>query len=521
MSRMRSGFVGAVSLVALAAVLSRLLGYVREMLLAAKFGATGVTDAYLVAQEIPGAIYFVVSSSLVLAFIPVYREVVERWGEEAAWRLVNTVLNVATLAFAALWLVGELAAPALIPLLAPGFSAESERLAVSLTRVMLPILLLVSLSGLSAGVLNAHRRFAAPAFFGLASNLVVVVTLLWVQEAGQISWVAYSLVGGWALGALIQLVDLLRTGYRYRPVMDLAEPALGRVWRMLLPVLVATSVTQVQTFAARVVASHLAEGTISFLNYAVRISQLPFNVIGLALTTVIYPTLAEQSASGGQDELKETLRDGLRRLAFLLVPMAVGTALFAVPIVRVVFERGAFTPDDTRMTAAALQFYAIGILFTGWVDMLNRTFYAVQDSLTPMWTALVMIAFNIVLNVALVGPLGHAGLALSASLAPFLGSLVLLARLRMRLGRLGGREIAGSLLTYLATSGAGALLGWLVWQGGVRFLGNGTLAQLILLILALGAIVVVHVAAALLLRTPDGAELNRIAGRLLRRTRDT
>lgn len=521
MSRTRSGVLGAVSLVALAAVLSRVLGYVRDMLLAAKFGASGVTDAYTVAKGLPEAVSFVVSNALVLAFIPVYREVVERRGEEAAWRLVNTVLNVATLVFVALWLAGELAAPGLIPLLNPGLSAESRGLAVSLTRIMMPMLLLVSLSGLSAGVLNANRRFAAPAFFGLASNLVVVAALLWVQESGQISWVAYSVVGGWALGVLIQLVDLWRTGYRYRHVVDLAEPALGRVWRLFLPVLLPTAVNEVQTFAARFVASRLAEGTISSLNYAVRISQLPFNVIGLALTTVIYPTLAEQGAAGGRDDLKETLRDGLRRLSFLLVPMAAGTALFAVPIVRLVFERGAFTAEDTHMTAAALQFYAVGILFTGWMDMLNRTFYAVQDSVTPMWTALAMIALTIVLNAALVGPLGHAGLALSASLAPLLGSLFLFGRLRLRLGPLGGRQIAGSLLTYLATSAAGALLGWLIWQGGERVLGTGTLAQLLLLVLALGAIVLVHVAAAVLLRTPDGAELGRIARRLLGGKRDT
>jgi len=518
---MRSGLLGAASLVALASVLSRVLGYVRDMLLAARFGASGVTDAYTVAKGIPEAISFVVSNALVLAFIPVYREVVERRGEEAAWRLVNTVLNVATLAFAVLWLAGELAAPALIPLLNPGLSAASERLAVGLTRIMMPMLLLVSLSGLSAGVLNANRRFAAPAFFGLASNLVVVATLLWVQESGQISWVAYSVVGGWALGVFLQLFDLRRTGYRYRAVIDLAEPALGRVWRLFLPVLLPTSVNEVQTFAARFVASHLAEGTISSLNYAARISALPFNVVGLALTTVIYPTLAEQGAGGGNDDLKETLRDGLRRLAFVLVPMAVGTALFAVPIVRLVFERGAFTPEDTRMTAEALQFYAVGILFTGWVDMLNRTFYAVQDSLTPLWAAVAMIALTIVLNVALVGPLGHAGLALSASLATLVGGLFLLWRLRRRLGRLGGRQIAGSLLVYLCTTSAGALLGWGIWQGGLRVLGTGTLVQLILLILSLGAIVLVHVAAAVLLRTPDGVELKRIAGRILGRTRDT
>lgn len=515
----RKSLLAAASLVALAAVLSRMLGYVREVLLAATFGASNITDAYLVAQEIPGAVYHVVSISMVLAFIPVYREAVQKRGEKAAWRLVNSVLNVTLLLFAGLWLVGELAAPLYIPLLAPGFSREALTLTIGLTRAMLPLLLLVGVTGLSAAVLNANQRFGPPAFFGLASNVVVVATLAIAFRPEHITWVAYAVVAGGVLGALIQVVAMPGVGYRYQAVLDLADPALKRVWVLLVPVMIATSVTQVQTFAARFVASHLEEGTISFLNYASRISALPFSVVGLAVTTVIFPTLAEHGAAGRLDELRESLRSGMRTLAFLLIPMAVGCFVFAEPITRLMFERGAFTADDTRMTAYALQFFSLGILFLGWVDVLNRAFYALQDSVTPMWMAAVMMGLNIALNFLLVDHMGHGGLALSASVAPLVGSLLLLWRLRGRIGTLGAWEMARALLSYVATSLLGAGAGWWLMRFGTTALGGGTLMQALLLVVALMLILAVHIGAAILFNTPDGQEIRRMGARVIGKVR--
>lgn len=515
----RKSLVAAAGLVALAAILSRVLGYGREVLLAAKFGASNITDAYLVAQEIPGAIYHTVSISMVLAFIPVYREVVQRRGEEAGWRLVNSALNATVLLFAGLWLAGELGAPLFIPWLAPGFTAQALALTISLTRAMMPLLLIVAVTGLTAAVLNANRRFGPPAFFGLASNVVVVGTLAVASRPEHIHWVAYAVVAGGIVGALIQVVAMPRVGYRYQAVLDVTDPALRRVWTLLMPVVVATSVIQVQTFAARFVASHLEEGTISFLNYASRVSALPFTVIGLAVTTVIFPTLAEQGVSGRIDDLRETLKSGMRTLAFLLIPMAVGVLIFAEPITRLMFERGAFTAEDTHMTAYALKFFSLGILFVGWVDMLNRAFYALQDSITPMWMAVVMMGLNIALNFLLVDVMGHGGLALSASVAPLVGSLLLLWRLRPRVGAVGFGEMARALLSYIATSLLGAGAGWWVIRFGTGALGESTLMQALLLAVALTLILVVHIGAALLFNTPDGDEIRRIGTRVMGKLR--
>lgn len=519
MSTPRKSLVAAASLVALAAVLSRLLGYVREVLLAAKFGATGITDAYLVAQEIPGAVYSVVSLALVLAFIPVYREVVQRQGEVEGWRLVNSVLNVTLLFFAGLWVVGELGAPLFMSWLAPGFSAEALALTVKLTREMMPLLVVIGVTGITAAVLHANQRFGPPAFFALASNVVVVGALALATRPGHIHWVAYATVAGHVLGTLIQMGSMPALGYRYQLVIAAGEPAFRRVWQLLLPLMLATSVVQVQTFAARFFASHLEEGTISFLSYAARVSALPFSVVGLAVTTVLFPTLAELGSAGRYNDLREAVKGGLRTLAFLLVPMAVGVGVFAEPITRLMFERGAFTASDTQMTAYALQFFSVGILFSGWTDLLTRAFYALQDSMTPMWIALLTIGLNIGLNFALVDLMGHGGLALSASLSLLAGNLLLLWRLRSRLGVLDAGGLARSLLSYLATSLLGAGAGWALFRFGGVVLGHRMMIQALLLVMALALIVVVHVGAAILLSTPDGDEIRNMGRRLLGKVR--
>lgn len=515
----RKRFFAAAGLVAALSILSRLLGYVREALLASRFGASSVTDSFLVAQEIPASIYFVISASLVLAFIPVYRSVIQKRGEKEAWRLFNSALNVTGLISIALLVIGWVLAPVYMPLLVPGFGPDALALVVRLTRTMLPLLLIMGMNGLAAAVLNARERFGAPALVGFLSNLIVVAALLVVTEPGQILWVAVAVVLGGLLGMLVQVALLPKIGFRYQPAIDWQDPMLATVGRLIVPVVIATSVQQVQTFATRLVASGLAEGTISALNYANRIAALPYGVIGLAVTTVIFPTLAEQGAAGRYEELRETISRGLRLLGFLLIPMAVGTFLFGGPLIRLVFERGAFTAEDTQVTVMALQYYCLGILFVGWVDLLNRTLYAVQDSTGPMLAAIVTVVVNVLLNLVLVGPFGHGGLALSASLSYLVGVLMLLRRSGRRLGALPLGGVLRSVLSSLGGSIVGGALGWLLLAVGTRLLGGGRLIQAGLVLSGLIVLVLCHVGLALGLKTDEGLWLREWLGARLGRLR--
>lgn len=500
-----SSLFRSASLISLAYVVSRFMGYLREAMLAARFGATHITDAYLVAQEIPNALFAAVSVALLMVFIPVYRETVHKRGAEAGWRLLSTVLTATLVLAAALALLGTLAAPSLVPALVPGLPAEVQDLAVALTRVTMPTMLFLAAGGVCAGVLNANRHFAAPAFAPLISNVVLLGTLFLVTRPEQIFWVAWGSVGGVAAGALLQASQVPRLGYRYRFGLDWSDPALAQMGRLILPVSLSATAAQLQNIADRFMASHLAEGSISALNYAVRLNSLPYGVIGAAIATVLYPMLAESAAAGRRDELRETMANGLRTLSYVLLPMALGLLAFREPIVRFFFQRGAFDPAATAMTAYALGFYAVGILFFGWYDFMNRGFFALQDSITPMWIGLGMVGLNIVLNLVLVGPFAIGGLALGTSLSTALAVGVQMWRLQARMGSMGGVGLVRAVLGNVLTAALGTATGYGLYA--VMGEGGSTLLQLARLVAGLATVLAVHAGLGMLMGNREGTQL--------------
>lgn len=500
--------IKAATVVSAALVLSRLLGYVREALLASRFGATHVTDAYVVSSELPGALFAALSQALLLVFIPVYRTVLQNQGAEAGRRLANTVLNATLLVSAVLVALGWVFAPMLVPNLVPGLPGQVQSLAVSLTRTMLPMMLFLALSGVFAAVLNANRFFTGPALLGFVSNLAVISVLLVVTGPSQVHWVAWSVVAGALAGALVQLPWLRRASFSYDLSMDLKNPALRQIGRLILPVIVTATAIQMQNFVDRFLASHLAEGSIAALNYAVRVNALPYGVIGAAISTVLYPNLAEYAAAGSRDELQRSVTGGLGTLAFVLLPMSLGLVAFREPIVQVFFQRGAFDPRATAATAYALEFFAAGILFFGWLDFVNRCFFVLQDTLTPMWISLLMVVLNIGFNIFLVRPMAQGGLALGTSMATAIGVGLLLWHLRRRLGGFQVGPLLRSTAGSLASAAVGTLAGLGVYRFALLFVpGARLMAQVTRLGAALGTVVIVHVLLAALLGNREGADL--------------
>lgn len=492
--------VKAAGLVSVALALSRVLGYAREALLAARFGATYTTDAYVVAHDIPTTLFASISAALVMVFIPVYRNVLEQDGEQAGWRLVNTVLNASVLLAVVLMALGFVVAPMAVPLLVPGLPEQALNLATALTRTMLPMVLFVAIAGVGAAVLNANRRFTVPSLVGFVNNVAVVAALLLVTGATQIFWVAGAVVLGALLSAAIQLPLLPGLGFRYQLVIDWRNPWLRRILHLIVPVLITTIAVQLQNFVDRYLASRLAEGSISALNYAVRLNSLPYGVIGVAITTVLYPNLAELAARGERAEMRRTMARGLRTLAFVLVPMALAVIVFCQPLVQIVFQRGAFDPDATTATATALRFYAAGILFFGWIDFLNRCLFALQDTVTPMWVAVGMVGLNIGFSLLLVGPLAHGGLALGTSLSAAVGTGLLLLHLRRKLGRMEGSTLVRDLAMTVGTAIAGVAVGYVTSGAVARMVtGSGLVAQALRLGSGLAMVVLVHVTLAILL----------------------
>ncbi|MGE5482444.1 MAG: murein biosynthesis integral membrane protein MurJ [Bacteroidota bacterium] len=408
----RDRLVKAATIVAVLTVVSKSLGFFREASLAAVFGATHATDAYLVAQTIPGLIFSSVGMALGTTFIPVYAQVRRDQGTGAAFAMANSVINATIVLGFAFVALGEVFAVPLARLVAPGFHGPVYDLTVWLSRVMFPMVIFEALSGLVSGLLQSEGNFTVPAGVGVGFNFIIISAILGLGPRFGISSVAAGTV--LAVGAQVawQWPALRRSGFHWRPTLEWRDPGLRRIWQLAGPILIASSVAQIGLVVDRILASGLFEGSVAALNYANRLMVLVPNILGSAIVTVIYPTLARYSANGEWDRYTASLGESVRLINLLLVPVTVGMAVLSAPFVRLAFERGAFDSRATAATAWALLYFAPATAGMALRDMLSRAFFAFQDTTAPTVTAVIAVAINVILDLALVGTLKQGGLAL-------------------------------------------------------------------------------------------------------------
>lgn len=413
---------GAAAVVVVITVVSKVLGFAREAALAAVFGASAALDAYLVAMIIPSLLFGVVGATITTVGIPVFAAHIHdpaRRGELPGllWSTFHGMLLFLGLTVLAVWPM----APWLVAVLAPGFEGEQARLAVFLVRVLLPAVVFMGLAGWAQGVLNAHQRFTAPAAMGIPYNVIIIAAALLAGGRWGIAAVAAATLAAIAAQFLIQLPTFRRLGLAYRPFFDPRHPGLVRMLLLAGPVLVGVGANQFNVIVDRMLASGLAEGSISALNFAQKALNLPVGLFALPLVTVLYPSLSRQNVEGDAAAFRETVARGLSVLGFLMLPMTVGLIVLRADFVRFLFQRGAFDAADAAMTGTAVLFYGLGLPFIVWRDYLNRAFYAAQDTATPTWTGVAAVAINVGLNLALVRVMGLGGLALATSAAALAG----------------------------------------------------------------------------------------------------
>src|SRR5213594_3343039 len=456
----RAGVVSA------AVFASRILGLVREQVFAVFFGAGRELDAFITAFRIPNLLRdLFAEGALSAAFVTTFTWRLEHEGEAAAWRLANLVVNALAIVVGAITLAGIWFAPALVTAIAPGFAdiPGKVELTVALTRIMFPFLLLVALAAVAMGILNTRHLFGVPAaasaFFNLGSIVGGLGCATWLAP-GYLSGVlgrgpapdpglvtramtgmAIGTLAGGLLQLLVQVPSLWRVGFRYRPLLALRDPGLRQVARLMGPATIGAAAVQVNVFVNNNFASYLGNGPVSWLNVAFRFMQLPIGLFGVALGTVTLPLVSRHVARGDRPALRRTLAESLELVGLLCLPAAAGLALFAVPVIGLIYEHGRFTPADTTAAAQALAAYTAGLAGYAGIKVLAPAFYALDDARTPMLVSLVSIGVNYVLNWTFVRRLGfgHVGLALSTS-AVALGNFALLyVVLRRRVGPLGSR----------------------------------------------------------------------------------
>jgi putative peptidoglycan lipid II flippase len=409
-----------------------LLGLVRSVAIADAFGTDPELDAFWVAFRLPDLVFqLLAGATLSAAFIPVFSRVVLRHGEEDAWRLASSVLNLVAIATFVLAAVAFILAPLIVPLFAPGLGEATGRqdelraLAVDLTRLMLISPLFFGISGMFMGILNARQHFAAPAFAPVIYNLGIIAGAWWLSESLGVHGLAWGAVVGAAGHLLIQVPALYRAGMRWSPSLDFFSSSVQDVMRLMGPRVIGLAAAQINIIALIFFASFISDGAISVINYAFLIVMLPVGVIGMAISTAAFPTLARLAAAGEDSRLRATLTRGLRMILFLAVPAAAGLIVLAEPGARVLLERGAFDENSTDLVATTLMIYAISVIGQSGVEILSRGFYALGNTRTPVTVAIGAMVLNIILAAVFVGPFELRGLAAAASIAASLEFIAL------------------------------------------------------------------------------------------------
>jgi putative peptidoglycan lipid II flippase len=471
--------------------MSRFTGLVREMVMARLFGAGFVYDAFLLGFRIPNLTRdLFAEGALSSAFVPIFTQTLAQKGRKEAAVLSNLVATALILIVGGFCALGVVFSPALVDLLAQGFHQVPGKfeLAVHMTRIMFPFLLLVALAAQAMGVLNACNRFAVPAtastFFNIGSVVFGLALGFWLgPKLGiePITGMAIGVVLGGALQMVWQVPSLRSEGFSFRPALDWSHPGLRQIITLMGPAILGNAAVQINVMVNTNFASRIpGNGPVSWLGYAFRFMQLPLGLFGVAIASATLPSISRSAVAGNIDEFRRTLSRSLGMVFLLTLPSSIGLMVLGNTMIGAIYQGGKFQAHDTEQTALALSCYAVGLAGYSALKVLNPAFYALNDAKTPMIVSLISIAINYFTAYTLIHGtgLGHAGLALSTSAVAIFGAVALFAILRQRISGVHGKALANSIWKITLAS---AIMGGAVWlssQAVRQWLGTARLGRL-------------------------------------------
>ena len=512
---------------------SRILGLVRDQVLAFYFGTGNAMDAYRVAFKIPNLFRdLFAEGAMSAAFVPTFTRHVADAGKPAGWKLGNHVVNALVVVTGALVLLGVLFATPLVTALAGEYAtvtladgSNKLSLTITLARIMLPTLTLIAVAAAVMGLLNSLRHFFIPALSPAIFNVVTIVVAVALVPAAPmlgirqpILLIAIATVLGGVAQLAVQWPTLRREGYRYQPVLDWKDPGLRRVLMLMGPGTIGLAATQLNIVVNVFLAVREGTGAVAALEYAFRIMYLPIGLFGVSIATAVLPAVSRHVVDKDTPASRKAIADGLSLMLMMNIPATVGLMVLSVPIVRVIFEHGAFTATSTAATAAALRLYAIGLVAYSIVRIASPTFYALGKNRIPVIVSMCTVVVNATLNIILVRVMGFTGLALGTSIAAIFNAAVLIVLLRRNLGGLDERRILGSFVRIIAASAAmgvaaAAVDGW----AAQALPGDHIAAQVVRVSLAIGVAIAVLATAAWILRVREFNEGMALVMRRFRR----
>lgn len=461
-------------------IVSKIVGFGREITLSYLYGASNISDAYLISITVPGVIFGFIAAGLGAGYIPMYSKILQNEGEIEANRFTSNLINILLIISTAVILTGLLFTEQIVRLLALGFEGETLALTVQFTKISLLAVYFTGIVSVFTGYLQIKGNYIIPALIGLPLNFFIILSIM-ISPFTNILVLAVGYVIAIGSQLLLMIPYIRKNKYKYKAIFDLKDKHIINMALIVMPLILSVSVNQINVLVDRTIASQLAVGGISALNFANRLNGFVQGIFVLSIATVLYPTISKMAAEENRIGLKKTLSKAITGINLLVIPATIGSMVFATPIVSILFGRGAFDSQAISMTSSALLFYSIGMAGFGLRDILSRAFFSMQDTKTPMVNGAIGVVLNIILNIILSRYLGIGGLALATSIAAIFTTVLLFINLRRKIGPFGMKHVSISFLKILVASLVMGLLAKLSFD----YL-TATLSQNLSLIIAIG-----------------------------------
>ena len=439
-------------------LISKVTGFIRDIILAQSFGASIITDAYLTALNIPVVLFDGISSSLGTTYIPMFFKIKEEDGNDSVNKFTSNILNIVILLSIIFIIISLIFTPYIVKIFAIGFKGEELKLTIKFSRILIFSMIFIATNGLISSYLVANGKFYISGLVTIPFNIFCIISIIVGSLTNSKIMVIGTLIA-YIAQLLFQIPFLLKTGYKHNLKINLKDENIKKILYLIVPVFLGSYVNQINAVVNRTLASTLEFGSITALNYANKLNIFAVGILVISISTVMYPILSKLASENNIVEFKRNLLRNIDIVVIVMLPIMIGIMILSTPIVKILFEQGSFNSHDTYLTSTALFYYSVGIVAVGIRDITSRAFYSLQDTKTPVKNAVIAVFINMICSIILVKVLGIGGLALSASISSILGALLLILDLRKKIGNLG---LKSSVLTFIKCSIASIIMGILV-----------------------------------------------------------
>lgn len=481
---MNSMFKSTVYLM-IATIISKILGFIRELALASNYGTSMYSDAYLIASSIPGILFATIGLALGTTFIPIYNEVEENTKFPNGNLFTNNVINIVIIISVILTLLAIIFIKPLVKVFAYGFTGELFNITVNFSKIMIPGIVFMGLSSIVSSFLQIKNNFIIPGLTSVPYSIIIIISIIISSSSNP-----YILPIGMLLATLskflFQIPFLFKLGYKYKIYLNLKDDYVKKMIYLIGPVFIGVAVNQINAIVDRTLASNLAEGTISALNYANRLNDFVIGLFVASISVVVYPMISKLVVTHNKNELNKSIAQSINSVILLVIPVSIGAMVLSKPIVKILFERGAFDKSATDVTATALMFYSIGMIGFGLRDILGKIFYSLQDTKTPMINGAIAMGMNIVLNIILVKVMKHAGIALATSISSIICIVLLFISLKKKIGYFGQDKILKTMIKSLIAAVAMGVITVILYKFLDNMIGTGFIKEAIALFGSVG-----------------------------------